>query len=185
MKRPTNWWLLAVTAISLLLAVLAVYNWTGFEWDGVTEAQIVPASFQSYEDGKHRRYGLLFAVNGGAFALAKLLADRTKQQTVGSLSLPRLSIGMILFTVVMVLDIFMFGHNMRTKYLPSQFATVGKTVLVLLGLLICTGWFLVAWNQEDKASTGDDRVKGTALSNHAETDSNHGTGSTSGTSAAL
>jgi hypothetical protein len=28
--------------------------------------------FRAYEDGKHRRYELLFAVNGGAFAIAKL-----------------------------------------------------------------------------------------------------------------
>ena len=28
----------------------------------------VSESFKAYEDGKHRRYSLLFAVNGGAFA---------------------------------------------------------------------------------------------------------------------
>lgn len=160
MKRTTDRWLLAVTAVSM---ALAVYDWTGFMWDGVTEPQEVPKSFQAYEDGKHRRYELLFAVNGGAFALAKLLADRTRRQAVGNLSLPHLSMGMILFTVLMVMDIFMFGHTMRTKYLPDQFATVGKTVLVLLGLLICAGWFLVAWNHEDEADTGEERAKGSEV----------------------
>ncbi|WNG47413.1 hypothetical protein F0U60_27280 [Archangium minus] len=165
MKRATNRWLLAATAISFLLAVLAVYDLTAFKWDYVTEPREVPKSFQAYEDGKHRRYELLFAVNGGAFALAKLLAERTRRQFVGNLSLPHLSIGMILFTVVMVVDIFMFGHTMRTKYLPDQFATVGKTVLVLIGLLICAGWFLVAWNYEDKTDTDGERAEGAAPSN--------------------
>ena len=32
--------------------------------------------FDTYEVGKHRRYSLLFAVNGGAFAVAKLLGQR-------------------------------------------------------------------------------------------------------------
>jgi hypothetical protein len=31
--------------------------------------QTFPESFKAYEDGKHRRYSLLFAVNGGAFGL--------------------------------------------------------------------------------------------------------------------
>ena len=31
-------------------------------------------AFDLYENGKHRRYSLLFSVNGGAFAIAKLLA---------------------------------------------------------------------------------------------------------------
>jgi hypothetical protein len=28
-----------------------------------------------YEEGKHRRYSLLFSVNGGAFAVAKILGS--------------------------------------------------------------------------------------------------------------
>jgi hypothetical protein len=39
------------------------------------EEKKIPESFKAYEDGKHRRYNLLFAVNGGAFAVAKLFAD--------------------------------------------------------------------------------------------------------------
>jgi hypothetical protein len=31
--------------------------------------------FRAYEEGKHRRYNLLFAVNGGVFTVAKLFGD--------------------------------------------------------------------------------------------------------------
>jgi len=108
------------------------------------EEKKVPESFKAYEDGKHRRYTLLFAVNGGAFAVAKLFADPYTANVLGSLTLRQLSGGMILFTIVMVLDIYMFGEKMRTQYLPDAFSWQGKTVLVLLGILICAGWFLVA-----------------------------------------
>src|SRR3954463_2812120 len=104
----------------------------------------IPESFKSYEDGKHRRYSLLFTVNGGAFAVAKLFTDPKTANVLGSLTLRQLSIGMILFTIVLVLDIYMFGEKMRTHYLPDAFSWQGKSVLLLLGILICTGWFLVA-----------------------------------------
>lgn len=108
------------------------------------EERKVPESFKSYEDGKHRRYSLLFTVNGGAFAVAKLFTDPKTANVLGSLTLRQLSIGMILFTIVLVLDIYMFGEKMRTHYLPDAFSWQGKIVLLLLGILICTGWFLVA-----------------------------------------
>jgi hypothetical protein len=107
------------------------------------EERDVPESFKAYEDGKHRRYSLLFAVNGGAFAVAKLFSDPQNANVLGSLTLRELSLGMILFTIVMVVDIFMFGEKMRAKYLPDDFGWQGKAVLLLLGVLICGGWFLV------------------------------------------
>jgi hypothetical protein len=106
----------------------------------------VPESFKSYEDGKHRRYNLLFAVNGGAFAIAKLFAAQNAAAVLGNLSLGQLSIGMILFTIVMVADIYAFGWKMKEVYKLDVFGRPGKTVLVLLGMLICAGWFLVACN---------------------------------------
>ena len=57
----------------------------------------VPESFKTYEEGKHRRYTLLFAVNGGAFALAKFIADKATG-SVGGLKLSYLCYGMALFT---------------------------------------------------------------------------------------
>ena len=118
-----------------------------------------PDTFKAYEDGKHRRYNLLFAVNGGAFAVAKLftdpklLCDGNPPPILGGLSLGRLSFGMILFTVLMTLDIYMFGHKMRKLMLEGQtsvsawlgpFSLPGKVVLMAIGALICVGWFLVA-----------------------------------------
>jgi hypothetical protein len=35
-----------------------------------------------YEEGKQRRYNLLFAVNGGAFAVVQLLADSADLRTI-------------------------------------------------------------------------------------------------------
>jgi hypothetical protein len=56
---------------------------------------------------------------------------------------------MIVFTIVMIVDIFMFGKKMRTTYLPDAFGWQGKTVLVLIGILICAGWILVTWCNTD------------------------------------
>jgi hypothetical protein len=104
--------------------------------------------FKAYEEGKHRRYNLLFAVNGGAFAIAKLLAvpqDKTGSVLVlGNLTLWQLSLGMALFTTVMVLDIFIFGQNMR-KRMRELFGRPGKLVLILIGLLLCAGWSTVSF----------------------------------------
>ena len=57
-----------------------------------------------YEDGKHRRYSLLFAVNGGAFAVAKLLTGEPGKSGVvlGGLTLQQLAFGMILFTAIIL-----------------------------------------------------------------------------------
>jgi hypothetical protein len=101
------------------------------------------ATVKIYEDGKHRRYNLLFSVNGGAFAVAKLFSDAAVPKVLGHLTLSQLSVGMILFTAVMVADIFVFGLNMQ-KY-ADVFHWQGKAVLLLIGLLICAGWFLVGW----------------------------------------
>jgi len=106
-----------------------------------TDEKKLPGSFEAYENGKHRRYSLLFAVNGGGFAVAKLIAD----SAIGGLTLSRLSFGMVLFTIAMVADIFMFGEKMRKTYLPNDaFGWQGKTVLLWIGVLLCGGWLLIA-----------------------------------------
>src|SRR5215471_10575979 len=105
----------------------------------------IKEAFELYEEGKHRRYSLLFSVNGGAFAVAKLLTGEPGKSGVvlGELSLSQLSLGMVWFTAVMIWDIFAFGLKMRKNYLPGAFETQGKIVLLLLGVLLCAGWFLV------------------------------------------
>jgi len=108
--------------------------------------------FSEYEDGKHRRYSLLFSVNGGAFAIAKFLTKCPPDgKMLGHLSLSQLSWGLCLFTIVMTYDIYAFGDKMRgiqepkrkrDPALPEVFALTGKCVLLFIGALICLGWFL-------------------------------------------
>ena len=102
-------------------------------------------ALELYESGKHRRYSLMFAVNGGAFAIAKLLTGETGKPglVLGNLNLQELAIGMALFTAFMTWDIFVFGRNMRATYLPNSFRWQGKTVLIVLGMLQFFGWLQV------------------------------------------
>lgn len=119
--------------------------------DDATRTLSVKDGMDLYETGKHRRYGLLFSVNGGAFAVAKLLeggADETGR-VLGGLTLPWLSVGMALFTAVMVADLYAFGSGMRRELRASLgrevFGPVGRAVLVLIGLLLVGGWLLVGF----------------------------------------
>lgn len=109
-----------------------------------TKHKRLPEASKAYEEGKHRRYTMLFTVNGGAFAVVKVFACPAAGTVLGSLQLWQLSLGMILFTTVMVVDIFKFGQKMQ-RYLGDEvFTGYGKAVLILLGLLIVMGWSLVA-----------------------------------------
>lgn len=100
---------------------------------------------RTYIDGKMRRYGLLFSVNGGALAIAKLMADDKTAQLLGRLTVRHLAVGAIIFTIVMVVDIWLFGDMMSTKFLGKlAFTPRGKTILLILGLLLVTSWLLVA-----------------------------------------
>jgi hypothetical protein len=98
-----------------------------------------------YETGKHRRYSLMFAVNGGAFAIARLLTAEPGKSGVVlvSLTLQELAIGMAAFTAFMTWDIYIFGHKMRAAYLRNSFEWQGRAVLIVLGALQFAGWLLV------------------------------------------
>ena len=111
--------------------------------------------FELYETGKHRRYTLLFAVNGGAFAIGQLWAGNPAGvgAVLGGLTLPGLALGMAAFTAVMVIDIFTFGDKMR-RALTSDggggpvievFGPIGRIVVLLLGFLVVVGWLLVGF----------------------------------------
>lgn len=104
-------------------------------------------ALETYIDGKMRRYNLLFAVNGGAFAIAQLLGDPNTQSLVGGLSLTHLAVGAIVFTGAMTLDIWLWGHTMRTQFMENKlaFTLVGKFILLLLSGLLIAGWWLAAW----------------------------------------
>jgi len=123
------------------------------EWrQHVAEDKKIPDGFKPYEDGKGRRYGLLFSVNGGAFAIAKVFSEKADKAAdknistvlLGSLTIEYLALGMIAFTVVMVADIFAFGWGMKQKYVPDRFGLAGMLVLGAIGSLIIAGWILVA-----------------------------------------
>jgi hypothetical protein len=113
--------------------------------------QQIKEAYTLYESGKKRRYDLLFAVNGGAFAIAKLLTSEGDKvlaspdyKVLGNLSLLHLAIGMGIFTTLMVWDIYAFGEKMRDRHLREEvFGWKGKAVLILLGCLIVLGWLLV------------------------------------------
>ena len=106
-------------------------------------ALTVREALELYENGKHRRYALLFSVNGGAFAVAKIL--KSEGNVLGGLSLKELSIGMALFSAVMVVDVFAFGLRSKREPIPNVFNGVGQAVVILLGALICVGWLLVGF----------------------------------------
>ena len=120
----------------------------------------VPDGFKHYEDGKHRRYGLLFTVNAGAFTIAKVFVEKASEAGkdissvadkdisslfLGGLTLKHIALGMIAFTALMVVDIFSFGWGMRQNYVHDRFGLAGMFVLGAIGFVIAAGWYLVAY----------------------------------------
>ena len=101
----------------------------------------------TYIEGKMKRYTLLFAVNGGAFTIAKLLQDPSRPSALGGLSLHALAIGAVLFTMLMWRDIYLFGDMMREKFFDNDlvFGLDGKRILAALSLLLIGGWLLAAF----------------------------------------
>src|SRR5260370_7817417 len=100
----------------------------------MSKALSLKTKFSFYEKGKHRRYTLLFSVNGGAFAVAKLLVGAEGKSTVlGQLTLPELSWGMILFTVIMIPDIYAFCPKISHDFSLKVFCPIRN----LSSLSIC------------------------------------------------
>ena len=101
---------------------------------------------RTYIDGKMRRYTLLFSVNGGAFAIAKLMIGTSTSCNavlLGSLKLWHLALGSIIFTILIVLDNFLFAQRMKTQFLGKlAFNAPGKMILLLIGVLIISAWLL-------------------------------------------
>jgi hypothetical protein len=107
------------------------------------------AALTAYTEGKMKRYGLLFSVNGGAFAIAKILTDRATvsplQPVLGGLQFWHLAVGASAFTVVMCCDIWKYGEMVRESYFPRAFGPVGRVVLCAMGALLTAGWCLAAF----------------------------------------
>jgi hypothetical protein len=103
-----------------------------------------------YEDGKHRRYGLLFSVNGGGFTVGSLFAKAENAPLLGNLTVSQLAIGMAIFTVAMYADILTFGmrfrhigHDDGKGWYKGIFSKVGGLVLTIICGVIVAGWMLV------------------------------------------
>ena len=82
--------------------------------------------FSDYEQGKHRRYSLLFSVNGGAFAITQLLA-KFSQGDSWSIGPSPAGVANVMITVLVVLDIYTFGKKMRK--LQNDQRAAGDTTL--------------------------------------------------------
>jgi len=80
-----------------------------------SEPLFIKDAYTLYGSGKKRRYGLLFLVNGGAFAISKFLTS-SDNNVLGDLSLAHLAICMGIFTILMVWDIYAFGEKIRDRF---------------------------------------------------------------------
>ena len=106
-----------------------------------------------YEDGKHRRYSLLFAVNGAVAAIAKVGNGAGADQDQALDWVPDhllFRLGMIVFTLLMFFNIWIFGQRIREavgddakgrRY--GTFSIVGKIVLGGCCALIIAGWAFI------------------------------------------
>ncbi|HYR91728.1 MAG TPA: hypothetical protein VE422_47200 [Terriglobia bacterium] len=112
-----------------------------WKFSGGSDEEVKREDQALYLDGKMKRYSLLFSVNGGAFAIAKLLNAPTPP---GGLSIGGLSVGAIVFTVLMTADIWLWGAGMRKRHGTTMFRPVGQTILLMIGALLTSGWALVS-----------------------------------------
>lgn len=104
------------------------------------------SALQTYNDGKFKRLNLMFAVNGGAFAIVKLMFENSNKPLLGKLTLFHVSLGAVVFTAVMIVDTWRWCDRMRKDFLPSLAFTVpGRFALALLGLIIVTAWALAGF----------------------------------------
>ena len=107
------------------------------------------AIFRFYEEGKARRYNILFAVNTAVFGILKIVPD-SKLGVLAGQDVGQFAFGMALFTLVMGFDLWMFGIKMRKAGDPVAalqdrlFAIPGRLVLVMLCGLMAGGWLAVA-----------------------------------------
>lgn len=96
--------------------------------------------FEIYETGKNRRYNLLFAVNGGAFAVLSFLVTEAPIKH-GNLVIIWIGLAMVTFSAVMGYDIYKFGFYMR--HLSGNlklFGRAGQRVLKLIVSLLIVAW---------------------------------------------
>jgi hypothetical protein len=122
--------------------------------------------YNVYQDGKMKRYSLLWAVNGGAFAILKFSLEQSTPAGQGSCDAPagtslindavlfdQLPAALIAFTLLIFFDIWKFGWMMRRQGLDQYaFQCAGQFILIAMSALIATGWTLIGALQETTAS---------------------------------
>lgn len=111
-------------------------------------------SVSDYESGKQRRYSLLFAVNGGAFAVVSLwikslddqdVDDPSGEPILGALTQAQFGWGMALFCLLMFIDLWAFGwkhYDATRSSRETLFRWPGRLVLIGLSTLLISGWLL-------------------------------------------
>jgi hypothetical protein len=102
--------------------------------------------YKVYQDGKIRRYNLLFAVNGGAFAILKFSVGPGGSSSSPEVLLPLLPWGMVIFSLAMFTDIWSFGRAMSKspELEGTAFTPIGMIILSIITALLVTGWVLLA-----------------------------------------
>mgnify|MGYP001405737869 CR=1 FL=1 len=105
------------------------------------------SGMNAYIEGKMKRYSLMFAVNGGAFVIAKLFAEEKTTAILGGLSPRALAIGAVLFTLLMWRDIYLFGTMMKREFFEGKLVFQRQGILILHALcsLVIIGWLLAAF----------------------------------------
>jgi len=100
----------------------------------------------TYIDGKMKRYNLMFAVNGGTFALAKIFSE--SKYSLGKLNLTHMAIGAVAFTFLMWFDIWLWGESIRIGHFAGGrvFQARGKAILSLLASLLILGWLFALYD---------------------------------------
>jgi hypothetical protein len=107
-------------------------------------------AFKIYEDGRQRRYGMLFSVNGGAIAIAKAFSEPRPHTFLDSLTIPHVAAGMILLTLMLWWDLWTFAQRMRLdvgdtsgSVRTGMFSLTEKTTLCAICGLMVGGWLRV------------------------------------------
>jgi hypothetical protein len=100
------------------------------------EFQEYKDAFAAYENGKQRRYQLLFAVNVAVLAISNIAPTPWRNVL--------LSVLMFLFTRIMTDDIRAFGKSFNDDYPNSMFREPGQRVLRNVRWILCAAWIGLA-----------------------------------------
>lgn len=106
--------------------------------------------FSLYQEGKMKRYGLLFSVNGGAYAVVTWVAEHPETARGAAPPFTRVAIAVSLaaslFTALMFVDVWMFGRMMKDNAPDdglTYFGGHGKAVLATIAAILTGAWMVV------------------------------------------